>query len=161
MILLSTSNSLRLAFHLPPPEPTPNPSNLKWHSLWRIDAKNFPGLGEVMLFTNHETLFTFVADSSKFRSAPDMMKWFLVRYASVFAAKIYPGGMLGDQMGFHANADTSVIGVMTSYFQKVSGFGNTKNHAQLEAWINESWISSRKFSPGEEVQRRLNLGPQG
>jgi hypothetical protein len=158
MILLSASNKLRKAFHMPPPEPTPSPPGADWYRFWRVDAKAYKGFGEVMLFTNHETLYTFVADSSTFRSASDLIKWFLARYFATFGKKLYPDGQFNEELAFHSGADKSVIGVMNSHFQNVNYLIPRKPRAELEAWLNQQLILTRKFIPEQEVQKRLNSG---
>lgn len=38
-----------------------------------------------MLFTNHETLYTIVADGRPFREGPDFAQHFLLRFRDIFA----------------------------------------------------------------------------
>lgn len=76
MILLSTSKSVCKAFNVAPIENTVPVATSEWYRFWRVDAKKFIGFGEVMLFTNHETLYTFVADSGTFKRGSDFVMFF-------------------------------------------------------------------------------------
>ncbi len=157
MILLSSSNSLRRAFHIEPVETTPIVSTAEWYRFWRVDAKKFKGLGEVMLFTNHETCYTLVADSSKFRRGTDLVMWFLFRYGELFNGHFGYNGRIKEEIMVHRGVDRSAIGVMNSFFFMIECYEGEKTHEELERCLNRVPIVSRNLIPEDAFREKLGL----
>ena len=158
MILLSSSNSLRRAFHIEPVETTPIVSTTDWYRFWRVDAKKFKGLGEVMLFTNQETLYTVVADSSKFRRGTDFVMWFLFRYGELFNGHFGYNGRIKEEIMLHRGVDRSLTGVMSNLFYMIEFYNGEKSHAELERWLNQVPIVSRNLIPEDSFRAKLGMG---
>jgi hypothetical protein len=155
MILLSSSNSIRRAFHVAPIEIPPAVSTAEWYRFWRVDAKKFKGLGEVMLFTNHETLYTLVADSSQFKRGSDFVMWFLFRYAELFGDKFDYNGRIKEEVMVHRGVDRSVIGVMNSFFFMIECAKAEKSHSELELWLNRVPVVSRNLIPEDAFNQKI------
>src|SRR5687768_13385538 len=136
MILLAASESVRKAFHIQAIETTPPVPSDEWYRFWRVDARKLRGLGEVMLFTNYETLYTFVADSRPFRGAQDVAQRFLQSYQELFDGHFGYEGAISEKVIAHRAVDRSVQGVMNSFFRILEGIGTRKAFAELEVGIN-------------------------
>lgn len=156
MILLSSSASIRKAFHIAPLESTPVVPTSEWYRHWRVDARKHRKLGEIMLYTNHETLYTITADSRAFKSASDVVMHFILRYGELFGSQFGYDGRIKEDIIIHKGIDRSVAGVMNSIFQRLNAISERYGHADLEKLVNEAPNVSRGISPLEIFTRKLN-----
>ena len=155
MILLDISKSVRSAYHMDPVEVTPLMPAAEWYRFWRVDARRIKPFGEVMLFTNHETLFTFVADSRKFTHASDFAVYFMLRYTELLHNRFGYGNRIKEQVVAHRGVDRSVIGVMNSLFAMSECRSGIKDHAELERSLNEIPVVSRNLIPSNALRQKL------
>ena len=156
MILLSSSASIRKAFHIAPIASTPAVPTSDWYRHWRVDARKNRELGEVMLFTNHETLYTLTADSREFRKASDVIMYFLFRYGELFGSHFGYNGRIKEDIIVHAGIDLSVAGVMNGIFQRINSISGRYGHPELEELVNGAPIVSRGISALESFTKKLN-----
>jgi len=154
MLLLSTSQSVRKAFHIEAVETTPVVSTLDWFRFWRVDARKVRGLGEIMLFTNHETLYTFVADCRPFREGPDFTLHFLLRFRDVFAGHFGYTTHIRERFIIHRAVDRSVVGVMNNFFQMLECHDG-RDLIELERWLNDVPIVARNLFPADRLREKL------
>jgi len=155
MILLSSSAAIRKAYHIKPVQNTPPVRSDEWFRFWRVDACAFKDGPEVMLFTNHETLYTFVADASGFRSAPDWVTYFARRYSEMFHPYFGYNGRVTERFVVHKASDRSVIGVMNSHFNSISFYANRMSVEAMEDRVNRTPIVSRKIFPADSLAQKL------
>ena len=155
MLLLSTSAALRKAFHIKPVEETLTVKTEDWYRFWSIDARVTYNGTEVMLFTNHETLYTFVADAKQFKTASDMIMYFAKRYSDMFHQHFGYNGRVQERLVVHKASDRRVIGVMNSYFHSIDFYADDMNFEDMEFQINRTPIVSRNIFPGDYLLKKL------
>ena len=156
MILLSTSSSVRKAFHIARIETTPSVPTDDWYRYWRIDARKNKSLGEVMLFTNQETLYTLVCDSREFKRGSDVIMCFLFRYGELFNGHFGYNGRIKEDLMVHKAVNLSVAGVMNGIFQRIDFLADRYSHKEIEVMINEIPVVSRGIVPFDYFNRKLN-----
>ncbi len=155
MILFSVSHSVRKAFRIIPVDTTPVVNSLDWFRFWRIDARRISGRGEIMLFTNYETLYTFVADCREFRTGPDFAMHFLHRFNEVFAGRFGYPDEIKERMIVHRAVDRSVVAVMNSFFLDIHYCDPRESVRELEERINDTPIISRDHFPAGRLREKL------
>ena len=155
MLLLSASQSVRKAFHVEPVESTPPIPTADWYRLWRVDARKIRGRDEIMLFTNHETLYTFVADCRSFREGPDFALCFLKRFSELFAGHFGYSHHIKERILVHRAVDRSVVGVMNNFFFMIECSSDRQNTADLERWLNDVPIVARNLFPAKRLREKL------
>jgi hypothetical protein len=155
MLLLSTSLSVRKALHIDPVESTPPVPTADWYRFWRVDARTIRGRGEIMLFTNYETLYTFVADSRPFREGPDFALHFLRRFSEVFAGHFGYASHIKERIVVHRAVDRSVLGVMNNFFIMLECRTDKMDIADLERWLNDVPIVARNLFPADRLREKL------
>ena len=156
MLLLSTSRSVRKAFHIEPVESTPVIPTKDWYRFWRVDARKIHGRGELMLFTNHETLYTFVADCRPFREGPDFALHFLRRFGEIFAGHFGYTDHIEERVLVHRAVDQSVVGVMNHFFLAIEVSDRKLNLRALEDRLNDTPILSRNLFPADRLRQMLS-----
>src|SRR5215203_1797012 len=109
MILLSASQAVRKAFHITPVETTSVVGSLDWYRFWRVDVRRLRGRGKVMLFTNYETLYTFVADARAFRKESDLALYFLTRFSEIFTGYFGYTHPIDERIVVHRAIDRSAL----------------------------------------------------
>ena len=158
MLLLSASQSVRRAFHIIPVRTTPVVSSSDWFRFWRVDARKIRGLGEIMLFTNHETLYTFVADCRPFREGPDFALHFLRRFSEVFAGHFGYTRDIKERILVHRAVDRSAVGVMNNFFWMLESHDG-RSLPELERWLNDVPIVARNLFPADRLREKLREKP--
>ena len=156
MLLLSASQSVRKAFHIEPVEITPLVPTADWYRFWRVDARKIRGRGEIMLFTNLETLYTFVADCRPFREGADFAWHFLRRFSEVFASHFGYSSHIQENILVHRAVDRSAAGVMNNFFFMIECASDMKDVADLERWLNDVPIVARKLRPAARLREKLS-----
>jgi hypothetical protein len=154
VLLLSASQSVRKAFRIDPVETTPVVSTCHWFRFWRVDARKIRGLGEIMLFTNHETLYTVVADCRPFREGPDFALHFLRRFSEIFAGHFGYTSPIKERIIVHRAVDRSVVGVMNNFFLLLESHDG-RSLAELERWLNDVPIVARNLFPARRLREKL------
>jgi hypothetical protein len=155
MILLSASESVRKSFRITPVETSPVVNSRDWYRFWRVDARRMHGRGKVMLFTNHETLYTFVADARLFRTGPDLAHHFLGRFTEVFAGHFGYGHDIKEDIVFHRAPDRSAVAVMNNFFLDMEYYDPSESIRDLEERLNATPIVSRKLFPDTCLREKL------
>jgi hypothetical protein len=138
-------------FNLSVVETTPPVPTKDWYRFWRVDSRKIRGLGDVMLFMNYETLFTFVADTRPLRQEQDVVQHFLNRYSAMFKGHLGYGEGISEKVVFHRASDRSVQGVMNSFFLVIEGRPEKATSEALEEGLNNAPIISRKFRFSSEL----------
>jgi hypothetical protein len=155
MILLAMSASLRKAFHVAPLRTTaPIPSS-DWFRLWRCDGMRHKRR-DIVVFTNHVTLFSFVIDATRAKTFGALCALFTERYNDLFVPISASCQITIEEIQPHTAIDRSLIAVMNSLLLDMS-FSKSSDCAILEERMNYTPIGSRGFQmPIELYQKQLN-----
>ena len=156
MILISSSASIRKAFHIVPVSTVPTVPANDWYRHWRVDARKNHELGEIMLFTNYETLYTITADSRNFRRTNDMLIYFLFRYVELFGAHFKGQREIKENIIIHKEVNLSVTGVMNGMFQRINSLSCNYGHSEIENLVNQAPIGSSGITPLENLTEKLS-----
>ena len=156
MILLSSSQAVREAFKINAVETTPVVPTSEWYRFWRVDLRKVRGYGHVMLFTNDETLYTFVVDRRRVRDSSDVAQHFLERFRALFEGHLGYTRDSAEEVSVHRATNRSLQGVMNSFFRMIDGHTSKDSLPKLEKWLNEVPVISRDFQlPAELLHARL------
>jgi hypothetical protein len=156
MILLSSSQAVREAFKIKAVETTPVVATREWYRFWRVDLRKVRGYGEVMLFTNDETLYTFVVDRRRVRDSSDLAQQFLERFRALFEGHLGYTRDSEEEVVVHRATNQSLQGVMNSFFRMIDGHTSKDSLSKWEKRLNEVPVISRDFQrPVELFYARL------
>ena len=155
MILLAMSASLRKAFHVAPLRTTAPIQSSDWFRLWRCDGMRHKRR-DIVVFTNHVTLFSFVIDATRAKTFGALCALFAERYNDSFAPISASYQISVEEIQPHTAIDRSLIAVMNSLLLDM-GHSETADCAILEEHMNHTPIGSREFyMPAELHQKQLN-----
>jgi hypothetical protein len=109
MILIAASASVRKAFHIVPVDVSPIVPTNEWFRFWRVDARYIDGYGELALFTNHETLYSFIVDANRIAGWHELMSYFMMRYAELFRRYVGYTDPMSEQIAVHRGSTEATL----------------------------------------------------
>ena len=156
MILLSCSKAVLEKFDVNVVSSSLLVSSTDWHRFWRADLRRIKGVGEVLFFTNKDTLYTLVADPRGIRDASALEQHFLFRLRLLFDGNLGFTSNSWESVLMHRAADQSLQGSMNSFFRIIDSSSSVPALDDLEPWLNSFPAASREFrSPKEMLQKRV------